>query len=248
VTGVVTHIGRHPIKSHGREDLADVTLTAKQGLPWDRHWAVAHDEAKLVPGWNPCQNFARGAKAPALMAIAAQLDTATATVTLRHPDRGTLTFRPDDPDDLPGFLDWVGPLNPAGRAQPARIVKAGRAMTDTDFASISLISRASLHDLETRMGLQLSPMRWRANMLIGGLTPFAEFDWVGKRLRLGTAVVEVVERITRCKATMANPDTGMIDADTLGALNTHYGHQDMGVYARVIEGGQVRLEDDVVVL
>ena len=69
--GRLAHICRHPIKGHGREDLASVRLLAGACLPWDRHWAVAHEAATLVAGWNPCVNFARGAKAPALMAITA---------------------------------------------------------------------------------------------------------------------------------------------------------------------------------
>ena len=91
--GRLVQITRHPIKGHGREDLASVRLLAGECLPWDRHWAVAHEAAKLQPGWNPCMNFARGAKAPALMAVESTLDEATATVTLRHPDQGVVDRR-----------------------------------------------------------------------------------------------------------------------------------------------------------
>ena len=133
MTGLLAHISRHPIKSHGREDLKTVLLKAGQGLPFDRHWAVAHDAAKLVAGWNPCVNFARGAKAPGLMAISAQLDEAAGAVTLTHPEKSDLTFAPDNADDLARFLNWVRDLNPADRAQPVQIIKAGIAMTDTDF-------------------------------------------------------------------------------------------------------------------
>ena len=65
MTQVLAQICRHPIKGHGRETLASVRLLAGACMPWDRHWAVAHDAAKLVAGWNPCVNFARAAKAPA---------------------------------------------------------------------------------------------------------------------------------------------------------------------------------------
>ncbi|MDZ4095394.1 MAG: MOSC domain-containing protein, partial [Paracoccaceae bacterium] len=87
----------------------------------------------------------------------------------------------------------------------------------------------------------LSPHRWRGNFWIEGVAPWAEFDWIGRNLRIGTAVLQVVERIGRCKATTANPTTGQIDADTLAALNAGYGHQNFGVYAKVIEAGTVTL-------
>ena len=245
MTGLLAHISRHPIKSHGREDLETVLLTAGQGLPFDRHWAVAHDAAKLVAGWNPCVNFARGAKAPGLMAISAQLDEAAGAVTLTHPEKSDLTFAPDNADDLARFLNWVRDLNPADRAQPVQIIKAGIAMTDTDFPSVSIFGLASNRELSSRMGQDLSPYRWRGNLWVDGLAPWAEFDWVGHDVQIGSTVLHVQERIVRCKATAANPATGQIDADTLGALQGEFGHQDFGVYARVISGGMITNGDRV---
>ena len=244
MTGLVTQINRHPIKGHGRETLASVALSAGECLPWDRHWAVAHDAAKLAPGWNRCVNFARAAKAPALMAISSALDAATATVTLTHPERGTFTFRPDDAADLPRFLDWVRPLNPPDHAQPVQIVTAGRGMTDSDFPSVSILSRASLADLSARMGHDLAPERFRGNLWLDGAEAWQEFGWVGRDIRIGGAVLRIADRITRCSATTVDPETGRSDADTLKALQSNYGHQDFGVYATVVAGGAVAVGDE----
>ncbi|MGB8812257.1 MAG: MOSC domain-containing protein [Paracoccaceae bacterium] len=246
--GELANICRHPIKSHGREDLASVLLSEGQSLPWDRHWAVAHDAAKLVPGWNECVNFARGSKAPGLMAIGAALNEADVRVTLNHPEKPDFSFCPDDTGDLAAFLDWVRPLNPQGRAQPVQIVKADRGMTDTDYPSVSIFGLASNRALSEVMGVALSPYRWRGNLWIEGTEPWAEFGWIGKTIRIGTVVLQVEERIVRCRATTANPATGLIDADTLAALNATYGHQDFGIYARVIKGGTIALKNPVEVL
>lgn len=244
MTGRLAQICRHPIKGHGREDLASVRLLAGECLPWDRHWAVAHEAAQIQDGWNPCVNFARGAKAPALMAITSQLDEASGVVTLAHPDRGEISFDPDAAQDLPRFLDWVRPLNPQGRAQPVQIVSAGRGMTDSDFPSISVLSTASLADLSVRMGQDLSPHRFRGNLWLDGAEPWAEFGWIGRTLRIGGAVLRLEERITRCKATTVDPETGLVAGDTLGALDQAFSHQDFGVYAVVIEGGPIAVGDE----
>jgi uncharacterized protein YcbX len=61
-------------------------------------------------------------------------------------------------------------------------------------------------------------------------------------------VFEGVEPIERCMATTANPDTGLRDADTLSALNALCGHQDFGLYARVIEPGTLSLDDTLELL
>ncbi len=243
MTGQLTRISRHPIKGHGREDLASVVLSAGECLPFDRHWAVAHEAAKLVEGWNPCVNFARGAKAPALMAVTARLDERRREVALAHPDLTDIVFCPDDPLDLPRFLDWVRPLAPVDCAQPARIVSAGRGMTDSAFPSVSILSKSSLADLSAQMGTSLSEHRWRGNLWLDGAEPFAEFGWIGQEIRVGTAVLRIEERITRCKATAVNPDTGHAEGDTLAGLEAAYGHQDFGVYATVVAGGPVAVGD-----
>lgn len=243
MTGRLTRICRHPIKGHGREDLASVVLSPGEGLPFDRHWAVAHEAARLVPGWNQCVNFMQGARAPALMAITAVLDEDRREVVLTHPEAGSLTLRPDDSAALAGFLDWVRPLTPPERAAPARIVAAGRPMTDTDYVSVSLLSRASLADLSQRMGMDLSEDRWRGNFWLDGAEPWAEFTWIGREIRIGEAVLRIEERITRCKATTVNPETGKIEGDTLAALSSAFGHKDFGVYARVIKGGSAAKGD-----
>ncbi|MBN2906279.1 MAG: MOSC domain-containing protein [Rhodobacteraceae bacterium] len=243
MTRHLAQIWRHPIKGHGAEPLGEVSLEAGRTLPWDRAWAVAHAAAS-VDGteWAPCANFSRGAKAPQLMAIKAALDETAQTVTLSHPDRPEITFDPDR--QAAAFLDWVAPLMPADRAASAQIVRVpGRGMTDSDFPSISLLGLASLRALSDAVGQPLSTLRFRGNLWIEGTAPWEEFDWIGRSLRLGEAEFVVRERITRCMATTANPQTGQRDADTLGALERHWGHRDLGVYAEVTKAGRIALND-----
>lgn len=238
----VTALWRHPIKAHGREHIDTVTLVAGQSIPYDRLWAIAHEAAKVdAVGWVACQNFNRGAKSPALMAITATLDTAQETLTLRHPDRPDLTVQPDRDADM--LLDWMRPLIEDSRAQPTRLLRLdGRSFTDTPFASISLCNSATHAAVEALADAPLQPERWRGNIWFEGAPAWAEFDWVGRELRIGTARLKVEERITRCLATTVNTDTGLRDVDTLKALNSQ-GHQDFGVYLSVTETGDVAVGD-----
>ncbi|WP_171240990.1 MOSC domain-containing protein [Ruegeria sp. HKCCA5491] len=241
----VTSLWRHPIKSHGHEAVETVTLSPGQTMPGDRVWAIAHEASKADGSeWAPCANFSRGAKAPQLMAITAKLSGDT--VALSHPQRPDLSFQPDAEQDA--FLDWVKPLMPADRAASARIVRVpGRGMTDSDLPSVSLCNMASHRAVEQKLGKDLSIRRWRGNIWFNGLPLWEEFEWLGREVQIGQAVFHVRERITRCLATTANPDTGERDADTLGALN-RWNHQDFGVYAEVIRGGEVKTGDTVQVL
>ncbi len=248
MTARVAALWRHPIKGHGRESLTQVTLTAGQTMPWDRRWAVAHELSEVDnSAWSPCAAFSRGAKVPGLMAISAHCDITTGTVTLRHPDRPDLSFDPDQ--DVQAFLDWVRPLMPSNRAQSKHLVRVeGRGMTDTDYPSISLLNLASNTAMTAAMGQNISPLRWRGNIHISDLPAWAECDWTGKTLCIGAAELQVREPIVRCTATMANPDTGRRDADTLATLNRLFDHQNFGIYAEVTKTGDLSVGDTIEVL
>jgi len=248
MTLTLAEIWRHPIKSHGRELVGKALLDVGKCLPYDRHWAVAHEASRASDEqWSPCAAFSRVSKAPQLMAISATFDEKAGLLTLTHPQREPLVFDPDhEPQRL---IDWVQPLMPVDRAASVRVVRVpGRGMTDTDFPSISLAGMASHRALEGRMGRPLARGRWRANLWVDGLAPWEEFDLVGREIRIGGARLAVEERIVRCTATMANPETGLRDADTLAALEAGYGHTDFGVYTRVVEAGPIRAGDTMEIL
>ncbi|HEU0221214.1 MAG TPA: MOSC domain-containing protein [Paracoccaceae bacterium] len=240
----IAAIYRHPVKAIGVEPLAEVTLRAGCTLPGDRAWAVAHEAARLdgEGHWAPCLNFLRGAGAPELMAARVETDAAGGRVTFTHPGRPKISLDPER--DGQSLIDWVAALVPDGRARPARLVRAeGRGMTDTPFPSVSLLSLASLAALSRAAGRELSPLRFRGNLWLEGLAPWEEFAWMGREIRLGEARLRIVERIERCLATAADPETGRRDTDTLGLLEAHLGHRDFGLYAEVVRDGRVARGD-----
>lgn len=246
MTATVTRIWRYPIKSHGREPLASVLLSEGLPLPFDRLWAVAHD-ATDVDGseWASCRNFTRVAGSPKLAAITARMID-DRSLTLSHPERADLTFAPDT--EAAALLDWLRGFVPGNRPQPARLLRAGgRQFLDSSKGDITLCNMASHRAIETSLGTALDIARWRGNLWIDGAAPWAEFDWIGKRIRIGQAVLEILGRTERCLATHANPATGERDADILATLD-RFGHRDFSVKARVTRGGPVHLNDPVEVL
>jgi len=85
-------------------------------MPWDRHWAVTHSATKFnadAPEWTRCRSFMIGASTPGLAGIWAELDEASATVKLTHQTLGTISFCPDNPDNMHLFFAWLAPLCPA---------------------------------------------------------------------------------------------------------------------------------------
>ena len=226
MTPILKHIWRHPIKSHGREELTSIELSKDKTLPWDRCWAVAHETSKANNGsWAECVNFSRGSKAPKLMAINASLNESNEEVTLSHPD--------------------LKPIMPKNRSKSERVVRVlGRGMTDTDYPSVSLNSITSHQAIERKLGQKLDIRRWRGNLWLDGLDPWEEFNWIGKIISIGECKIAIQERIVRCLATTANPTTGERDVDTLSILET-WGHKDFGVYGQVLEPGKIMVGDTI---
>ncbi|MFN4130598.1 MAG: MOSC domain-containing protein [Paracoccaceae bacterium] len=245
----LAQICRHPIKSIGFEELASALLTHGRALPVDREWAVLHDAANVgaLTEWTPKMNFLRGVAGPELMAIRARLDESARQVTLSHPKAAEITLAPDT--DSAALVAWLRPLWPVDRPAPARVEHVpGQAMTDVPEPFVAVLNLASNADLAQRIGHDLSIHRWRGNLWLEGMAPWAEWDLLGRTLRIGGAELRIEQRITRCKATTANPDTGAVDADTLGALQGGFGHQDFGTYAMVTKSGPIARGDQVEVL
>lgn len=247
----LTQIVRHPVKSVGYQELEQAALDEGRLLPFDRHWAIATEGAPFTgapEGWVPKMAFVRGAAEGSLQAIQARFDDATQQISLSHPARpGFSGHLPSDGDAL---IDWLRPLWPATRPAPARLVsrRDGGALSDVPQGWVSLLNRATNRYLAARMGRDLSIHRWRGNLWLDGLAPWAEFDLIGREIRLGAARFRIEARITRCVATTWDPVTAVPTGDTLAALEAGWGHTDFGVYARVLDGGNIAVGDPMSVL
>lgn len=136
--------------------------------------------------------------------------------------------------------------------RPLRLVLGGRgAGVDRGRGPVSLVSEASLAELARRAGRDAVDAR-RFRMLVGveGCGPHEEDEWLGRRVRLGEAVVLLHEQVARCAITTQNPDTGVPDLDTLRTIKAYRGLRDgkgidFGVFGEVAEPGRVRVGDAV---
>lgn len=242
----LTQIWRYPIKGIGAERLESITVEVNRPLPLDRAWAVREAGGSLEPGWQSCRNFLRGAKGPGLMGVMARVEGTM--LTLSHPAQTDLTV-PMEEESAAALFDWLAPIYPADRNAPEALVKAPEeGMADVPFASVSLMNHSSRRALSQRAGQDLDARRFRGNLWVDGLAPWEEFDLLGKHIQLGSAEFKLLEPITRCRATEANPDTGQRDVNTLRVLETGWGHTDFGVNAVVTKPGMIRCTDKMVVL
>ncbi len=89
--------------------------------------------------------------------------------------------------------------------------------TDSPTGYVSLINRASVQMLEDDLGVPVDPLRFRGNLLVDGLAPFAELDMVGQVIEAPSGLrLKVTKRTVRCAATNVDPSTGLRDLDIPG--------------------------------
>jgi len=94
--------------------------------------------------------------------------------------------------------------------------------------------------------------RFRMTLTVDGVGAHDEDGWMGRRVRVGAAVIVPEGNIGRCAVTTYDPDTGVKSLDTLKLIATTRGHLPsteplpFGVHARVVETGRVRVGDAVI--
>ncbi len=226
-------------------------LGAGCGLPEDRRFAIMHGASTFnpnEPSWQPKTSFLGLARNDRLAALETGYDAASTTLTIRRGGRqvargqiGTLVGRGLIEQFLAAYLKDEIPGVP-------RLVEApGVMFGDTPDKWVSIVNAASLHDLERVVKEPIDLVRFRPNFVISGAAPWAESHWVGRTLTVGQARLEVTALITRCSAINIEPGTGAQTVNVMLALARGFGHQQCGVYARVVTGGAVAVGDLVLI-
>ena len=245
----IATIYRYPVKTLTAERLPHTSLQRNQAIPGDRRFAFAHADCGFdpaAPSWRSKRELLCLARTPDAISLRAQYDDSTDLLTLIAADGGMITASPLSPDGAASLAAFAATALPGAKLSALRLISAESiSFTDQPEPLISLIGLPSLHALEAATGAPRDPLRFRANLYLENLAPWAEFDWIGQRLTIGEAVLEITERIDRCAATGLNPATGARDANPVHELLTHFGHSDCGVFARVIAAGRIAPGDAV---
>jgi len=137
----------------------------------------------------------------------------------------------------------------AGR--PLRLLEVTHDVRALDSHPVSLLSQASADEVGRRGGIDggFDARRFRPTLLLDGLGPHEEDNWVGRPVRAGEALLSVIRLDPRCSLTTRNPETGERDADTLRWLTSYRRAEDgdvyCGLYADVVEPGRVAVGDSV---
>lgn len=248
----IASLYRHPVKGFTPERLTSVSLEAGACFPCDRLYAVEDGPSGFdpaAPAHISKMKFTVLAKIPAVARVRTAYDEASGVLS------ATAEGRADFAGDLrtgagrAGFETWLAAVLGEEISGPLKVIEGPGAHRFMDSRSgfVSIVNLASVRDLSQRLGRDLDPLRFRANLYVEGWPAWVENDWTGRTLTVGGATAEVIKPIVRCAATHVDPDTGARDADLVKALFDLYGHMFCGIYLTVTGGGRVG-EGDVVVV
>lgn len=254
---IVSRIAVAPVKGLGLRHPEAVELTAA-GVACDRRYAVVDARGRLANGKRMgtlVQVTATTADDPEVLVLGlpggsrvggeVTLGEAVEAVFYGEPRPARLVLGP-----YSGVLsDLAG--------EPVRLVRlpAGGGIDRVGSGAVSLQSTASLEALGRELGTDGPPdgRRFRMTFTLTGPDAHEEDTWIGRRVRVGGAVVVPEGHVGRCAVTTQDPDTGRPDLDTLKALARYRGALEateplpFGVHARVAVPGRVAVGDEVAV-
>ncbi|WP_262298865.1 MOSC domain-containing protein [Microvirga sesbaniae] len=247
----IASLQRYPVKGLSPETLSSVTLTKGDYFPGDRLFAIENGPAGFDPE-NPQHQ-------PKIKFLMLMRNEGLARLKTRYLDSITTLFIEEggrevvrgDLSTREGRLSveaFFRRFMPGELRGPPKVLAApqGFRFTDSRRGFVSLINLASVRALENVVGAPVDPLRFRGNVHLEGLAPFAEFDLVGQVLTTASgARLKVTKRIERCAATNVDPDTGIRDLEIPKSLMKAYGHFDCGIYAEVVDGGTLEVGEEL---
>jgi MOSC domain-containing protein len=250
MSGRVAWISIAPVKALALVNPQEVLLE-RDGVRENRRFYLIDPDGRMING----KRFGR------LVQVVPEVGGDAETLGLRFPDGSVLDGEvalgePVTTDffgrPVAGRLvlgPWSEGLS-AFTGTPLRLVRAERAGAGTDrgpAGGVSLFSVAALDALAQAAGTdgRVDGRRFRMLFGVGGIGAHEEDSWLGREVRLGDAVVVPRGNVGRCAVTTQNPDSGVRDLDTLGALERYRGALPtteplpFGVWGEVVARGRV---------
>jgi hypothetical protein len=247
----ITGLYRYPVKGLTPEPLQRVAVNSGQTLPADRRYAIENGPSGFdpaAPAWLPKICFLMLQRDEWLAGLQAHFDDATDILILRENGVVAAQGNLETAEGRAAIEQFIAERHAARiKGPPKVLVSSGHSFSDVARKVVSIINLASLAAIENMVGHPVHPLRFRANVYVRGWPAWHEAGLLGERLAIGRARLKVVKRITRCAAVNVDPELAVRDLEIPNTLMRRLGHTECGIYAEVIEGGEIAVGDAVAV-
>jgi uncharacterized protein YcbX len=230
----VQELNVYPLKS-ARGIAKEWVRVTDTGFEWDRHWmAVRADGAFLSQRTHPgLARIETETTGTALRLCSAGFEPLTLPLEARGLERTVRVWKDSCQglDQGEAAADWVSavlgepvrlvrlPAVPGRQANPDYAGPRPVPMSFADGFPILVCNRASLDDLNARLPEALPMERFRPNLVLQGLPPYAE-DRIAA-IRLGSVTLSLVKPCTRCIIPSTDQRTGVRGTDPLPVLRQY---------------------------
>ncbi|MGJ5206074.1 MOSC domain-containing protein [Bradyrhizobium sp. HKCCYLR20261] len=247
----ITGLYRYPVKGLTPEPLQAAPLRVGETLPADRRYALENGPTGFDPAapvWKPKTAYLMLMRNERLAGFKTHFEDATNILTIRKD--GAIVAQADlESAEGRAAIEAFFAREFADELRgPARLLSGGGyAFTDLARKVVSIINLASVTEIEKLVSATVHPLRFRANIYVTGWPAWHEATLLGETLRIGSARLKVVKTTTRCAAVNVDPDTAARDLDIPPALMQARGNNECGIYAEVIEAGDIAVGDELAV-
>lgn len=250
MTATIASIYRHPVKGLTPEPLNEVELTAGKYFPQDRQYAVEVGPSgfdPIKPGHISKMKFTVLARFPELAKLRTRLAPDGVTFHIGDASGFGVETRLDSEHGREALAKFLQAFLGEEATGKLKVLSAsGHRFMDHPQGYISVINLASVRALAHAVGAEVDPLRFRANIYVDGLQPWAEDTLIADQIvQLGPTRLKVFKPIVRCIATHANPTSGVRDLDTVDLLRQHFERDTLGTYFSIEQGGRVARNDEV---
>lgn len=245
----VAALYRYPVKGLSAEPLPSAILSPGKTVPGDRSYAIENGPTGFdpaAPRYFPKSRFLMLMRDERLAALRSRYDDTSRTLTIAvngeeavRADLGTEAGR----NAVERF--FAANFTQELKGPPKLLAGTGHSFSDVARKVVSIINLDSVAAIETMVGQPVHPLRFRANLYVRGWPAWSELDLLERTLAIGDIRLKVVKRIVRCTATNVDPETAARDLDIPNTLMRTLGHRDCGIYAEVVSGGTVRIDDKI---
>ncbi len=244
----IQSIYRYPVKGLSPQALERTALAVGETLPADRLYAIENGPSGFdpaAPSYFPKQRFLMLMRNERLAALDTRFDATTHTLTIVVDGKEAAIGDLSTTDGRAAIEDFFAHYCAKDLRGPPRVLNAaGFSFSDVADKVVSIINLASVAAIEDALSAPVDPLRFRGNVHVSGWPAWHEFDLVGETIAIGpTARLKVISRIERCAATNVEPFTGIRDMNIPKTLMTCFDHVDCGIYAEVIEAGEIAVGD-----
>ncbi len=247
----ITGLYRYPVKGLTPEALQAVSLSPGQTLPSDRRYAIENGPSGFdpkAPAWLQKIHFLMLQRDEWLAALQAHFDDATNVLTLRENGALAAEGNLETVEGRAAIERFFADRHAARIKGPPKVLSCpGHSFSDVARKVVSIINLGSLAAIEAMVGSPVHPLRFRANVYVRGWPAWHEAGLLGETLAIGATRLKVVKRITRCPAVNVDPDLAVRDMEIPNTLMRRLGHNECGIYAEVIEGGEIAVGDRVAI-